>query len=306
MQIQWFPGHMHKARKEIKKVLSQVDIIIEILDARIPFSSENPIIAEFRQAIPGIKILNKCDLADPRLTEIWQDYFESELGIRTLATRTDKPEEIRRISSLCRRLIPTRSKSFRPVHTMIMGIPNVGKSTLINILAGSVVAKTGNQAAVTKGPQKIKLDNGINLSDTPGILWPNLENKNTGYRLALTGAIRDTAIDYSDIALFAIDFFLHNYPKLLKNRYRLDHMPASEIEVLELIGKKRGCLVSGGAVDYDKASKLLINDFRSGLIGSVTLETPDIMHRELAELEILRQQKADRKKAGTRTGKKKK
>ncbi len=305
MQIQWFPGHMHKARKEIKKILPQVDLIIEVLDARIPFSSENPMIKQLREGKPCIKLLNKFDLADPTLTYRWQAHFETEQGVKTLATCRDDSKSIRQISGLCRKMLPSYKNGLKPIHTLILGIPNVGKSTVINVLAGRSIAKTGNEPAVTKTQQRIKLDSGITLSDTPGVLWPNVENKNTGYRLASTGAIKDTAIDHTDVALFVINYLLSHYPNKLKERYFLDQLPKSAVDTLELIGKKRGCLGAGALVDFDKAAKIVLRELRSGTLGSFTMETPEIMLQELAELKVIQQQKAEKKNAREQRRKKK-
>lgn len=202
MAIQWYPGHMHKAQKQIKDALPQVDLVIEVLDARIPFSSENPLIAQLRGDKPCIKVLSKSDLADPEATRLWQDYLEREKGVKTLALTTQDPTRMRQLTELCRKMLPAREQSFKAIHTMIVGIPNVGKSTLINTLAGKTIAKTGNEPAVTKSQQRINLGNGIVLSDTPGILWPKVEIANSSYRLATSGAIKDTAMSYDDVAFF--------------------------------------------------------------------------------------------------------
>ncbi len=305
MAIQWFPGHMYKAQKEIRETLPQIDIVIEILDARIPFSSENPMIRDLRKNKPCIKVLNKSDLADPVLTKRWKRHFESEQGVKTLAMQMDDTTAIKHVMDLCKKMHPKGSDE-KPIHTMIMGIPNVGKSTLINILAGRIIAKTGNEPAVTKAQQRIRLGNGITLSDTPGVLWPNLENKNSGYRLASTGAIKDTAIEHTDIALFIIEYLTTHYPTILKERYQLTELSNDEINTLQLIGKKRGCLGAGGLVDFDKAAKIIITELRSGLLGRYTMETPEVMQIELAELEVLRTQKGEKKKARKEERKKKK
>jgi ribosome biogenesis GTPase A len=286
---------MHKAGKEIKQALADIDLIIEIIDARIPFSSENPKLAQLRGDKPCVKLLSKSDLADPQMTALWQEHLEKERGIKSLAISITQPDRIQAIHNLCKRIIP--DKSSRNIHALIMGIPNVGKSTLINQLAGRTIAKTGNEPAITKVIQRIDLHNGITLFDTPGMLWPNVENKNSGYRLATTGAIRDTAISHDDIAYFAVDYVLHAYPELLKNRFQLDTLPATEKEFLETIGKKRGCLKTGGVVDMDKISKIFLSELRSGMIGRITLETPEIAQQELAELAIIQQKKAAEKEA---------
>ncbi|TAN66774.1 MAG: ribosome biogenesis GTPase YlqF [Methylobacter sp.] len=317
MLIQWYPGHMHKASKEVKEILPQVDLVIEILDARIPFSSQNPMLADLRGDKPCIKILSKSDLADPNITLQWQNYLEQEQGVKTLALTTEQPEKMRQLTELCHKMLPTKAGSdtnppgadlhlpeggragrpgIKPIHTLIMGIPNVGKSTLINILAGRMIAKTGNEPAITKTQQRIDIGNGIILLDTPGMLWPNVENKNSGYRLATTGAIKDTAISHDQIAFFAAEYLLQHYPDLLRARFQLEQLPESEQQLLEVIGKKRGCLRSGGRIEMDKVSKILLAELRAGTIGRISLETPMMMEKELAELVIIREQKEAKKK----------
>ena len=297
MLIQWYPGHMHKASKEVKEILPQVDLIIEILDARIPFSSQNPMLAELRGDKPCIKVLSKSDLADPEITQQWQTYLEREQGVKTLALTIEHPEKMRQIPELCHKMLPNKASSDKPIHTLIMGIPNVGKSTLINILAGRMIAKTGDEPAITKTQQRIDIGNNIILLDTPGMLWPNVENKNCGYRLATTGAIRDTAISHDQIAYFAADYLLQHYPELVLARYQLEQLPKSEMELMEIIGRKRGCLRSGGRIEIDKVSKILLSELRAGTIGRISLETPDMMEVELAELVIIRAEKEAKKLA---------
>ena len=295
MLIQWYPGHMHKASKEIKEILPQVDLIIEILDARIPFSSQNPMLATLRGDKPCIKILSKSDLADPEITQHWQTYLEREQGVKTLAVTIEHPEKIRQLPDLCRKMLPAKANDSRLITTLIMGIPNVGKSTLINILAGRTIAKTGNEPAITKTQQRIAIGNGIVLLDTPGLLWPNVENKNSGFRLATTGAIKDTAIDHEQIAFFAAEYLLHQYPDTLKTRFQMERLPDTEQQLMEAIGKNRGCLRSGGRVDMDKVSKILLAELRAGMIGRISLETPAMMEQELVELVAIREQKAAKK-----------
>ncbi len=274
MAIQWYPGHMHKARKKIIEAMPKIDLVIEVMDARLPFSSENPLVTELRGHRPCIKILNKSDLADPEITQAWLDHLEQERGVKALAMTSEKPGQISKISSICRQLLPNKVKKEKRIRTMIMGIPNVGKSTLINILTGKVIAKVGNEPAVTKAQQKIYLDNGIVLSDTPGILWPKIEDEDSGYRLAVTGAIKNTAIEYEDIALYAAGFLLESYPQRVMDRYKLKELPESDEQLLDIIGRKRGGLRPGGVVNLHKASEVLIHDLRSGALGRVSLEKP--------------------------------
>ena len=297
MLIQWYPGHMHKASKEIKQSLHQIDIVIEVLDARIPFSSQNPMLSKLRGDKPCIKVLSKSDLADPDITQLWQAYLEREQGVKTLAITIEQPDRIRNLTDLCHKMMPEKSGTDRLINALIVGIPNVGKSTLIDILAGRIIAKTGNEPAITKMQQRIAIGNGIVLMDTPGVLWPNVENKNSGYRLATTGAIKDTAIDHEQIADFAAEYLLIKYPKLITERFNLTELPNSPSLLLDAIGKKRGCLKSGGHVDRDRVSKILLSELRSGAIGRLSFETPDMMEQELAELLIIQAEKAAKKEA---------
>ncbi len=279
--INWFPGHMHKARKEIAEVMPQVDVIIEVIDARIPFSSENPLVPGLRGNTPLIKLLNKADLADPVITQIWIDKMEQDSGVKAIAVSQEKPEQIRALLSLCESMVPEKLRSIHPARAMIMGIPNVGKSTIINTLAGRTIAKTGNEAGITKSQQKIKLDNNILLTDTPGFLWPKLTPPSCGYRLAITGAIKETVFEYIDIAFFAADFLYKNYPDRIKNRYQLDDLPDNDQEIIEAIGRQRGCSTKGGRIDLQKASTILINEIRAGLLGAISWETPDMVVVEI-------------------------
>ncbi|CAM4057657.1 ribosome biogenesis GTPase YlqF [Pseudoalteromonas byunsanensis] len=303
MAIQWFPGHMNKARNEIKEIMPQMDVIIEVLDARIPYSSENPMVSALRGDKPVIKILNKADLADPSLTEQWMEYFEQESGVKAIAFGHDKAAEVHKINELCKKLAPHKTGADKQLKAMIMGIPNVGKSTLINILAGRIVAKTGNEPAVTKAQQRIKLDDGIMLYDTPGMLWPKVENENSGYRLAATGAIRDTAIDYEEVASYTAEYLIHAYPELLKARYKLDELPEQDWEFIEIAGKKRGCIRGGNQIDTHKMSEILINELRDAIIGRITMETPQMREDEEVMVAQLRAE-AEAKKAAKEEEKK--
>ncbi|MBV7314350.1 ribosome biogenesis GTPase YlqF [Shewanella sp. NIFS-20-20] len=311
MAIQWFPGHMHKARKEIAEAMPTVDLVIEVLDARIPFSSENPLVKQLRGDRPCIKLLNKSDLADPAITEQWISHLEQEQGVKAMAVTTLQPAQIKRIiPELCRKLVPHRADTEKDIRTMIMGIPNVGKSTIINTLAGRVIAKTGNEPAVTKSQQRINLRNGIVLNDTPGILWPKVDNVASSYRLAITGAIKDTAMEYEDVAMFAVGYLRDAYPAELQLRYKLKDLDLEELPLLEAIGINRGARRPGGYIDLHKVSELLLHEYRSGKIGLLTLETPAMaiaeqaeVERMLAEKEALRQEQLEaekRKRSGVR------
>jgi ribosome biogenesis GTPase A len=292
--IQWFPGHMNKARNEVKEIMPQMDVIIEVLDARIPYSSENPMVAALRGEKPVIKILNKADLADTDVTQAWMDYFEQENGVKAIAFDDNKADDVHRIVELCKKLMPNKAESGRQIKAMILGIPNVGKSTLINTLAGRAVAKTGNEPAVTKSQQLIKLDGGIMLYDTPGMLWPKVENANSGYRLAATGGIRDTAFDFDDVAGYTAEYLLRAYPELLKNRYKIDQLPKTDWEFFEMAGRNRGCLRAGNKVDTYRMSEILINELRSGTLGRISMETPDM--REVEEAVVAEQRIAAEEK----------
>ncbi len=306
MSINWYPGHMHKAQKEIKKRLPQVDMFIEILDARIPFSSENPMLAEIRGNTPCLKILNKTDLADEADTKVWQAFLEEHKSTKTLALNLQQPNKSEQIFSLCRKLVPNKGSITNPITCLITGIPNVGKSTLINTLAGRTIAKTGNEPAVTQTQQRIDLGNNIILFDTPGLLWPKVENQDSGYRLAITGAIKDTAIEYDDIAYYCADYFLKYHPDVLIQRYSLEEKPRDATALLNAVGRKRGALVSGGRIDLNKTSAIFIHDFRSGVLGATTLETPAMVELEIAKTDDKLADKAALKAARKKRWKKNK
>ncbi len=297
MAIQWYPGHMHKAQKEMKELLGKIDILIEVIDARIPYSSANPVIASLRGDRPCIKVLSKSDLADPEMTQIWQDYLEKEQGVKTLTTRTDEPAKIKTILDLCKKMVPAKAEGVKVINAMIAGIPNVGKSTLINILADRIIAKTGNEPAVTKSQQRIALEGGITLFDTPGILWPKVENENSAYRLGVSGAIKDTVVEYDDVGFYAADYLIKAYPHLLAQRFELETIPDTEIEFLELAAARRGALRSGGRVNLHKICEVLINELRSGKLGRITLEKPEMIEQEEKEIaEALAKKEEEKKK----------
>lgn len=298
MAINWFPGHMHKARKDIARIMSEVDVVIEVLDARIPYSSENPLVPNLRGTTPCIKLLNKADLADPEITSVWVRHMEKEQGVKALPVSARQPAQIRQLLPMCRELVADRNTEARNIQAMIMGIPNVGKSTLINLLSGRKIAKTGDEAGVTKAQQRIRLGERIVLTDTPGFLWPKLTPPECGYRLAATGAIKDTAFAYDDVALFLAGYLGKRYPEALRSRYGIESVPEEDVALLEAVGRARACLRRGGHVDFDKVSALLVNELRAGLLGPISLETPDMIEKEVADAqraaEIKAQQKAER------------
>ncbi len=299
MTIQWYPGHMHKAQKEIKQALPKVDLVIEVVDARIPYSSSNPmvesLIEQSVKSIPVIRLLNKSDLADPEVTPLWQSYFQQKDHNGALAVSCKKPEEVKKISQLCHQLLPEFKAKEKPINAMIMGIPNVGKSSIINILSGRTIAKVGNEPAVTKRQQRIDLDNGIILFDTPGFLWPKIENEHSSYRLAITGAIKDTVLAYDDLAFYALEYLLQYYPEVLKQHFKLEDLSLETAELLETIGKKRGCLATGGRVDWDRVSKIIIHEIRSFSLGALSFERPDHVQQELIEVEEALRLKQEKK-----------
>lgn len=297
MAINWFPGHMHKAQKEIKEILPQIDVVIEVCDARLPFSSENPMITEIRGDKPLIKILNKSDLADQQVTKGWLEYLASQHNVQAIALTTDNPSVAKTIPSIIRSLVPHKDEAGKQINAVIMGIPNVGKSTLLNTLVGKAKAKVGNEPAVTKGQQRIRLEEGLYLYDTPGMLWPKIVNENSGYRLAITSAVKDTAFDHEDIAWFAADYLLKAYPSRLQERYKLESVPATEVELIEEIGRQRGCVRSGGVVDLHKASEILINEIRDKTLGAISFETPSMVEKEIVHFDELEAQKIEEREA---------
>ena len=291
MAIQCYPGHMQKARIKIKESMPLIYIVIEVLDARIPYSSKNPLVDELRGNRPCIILLNKSDLADPATTKAWQQHYERESGVKAIAMVAEKKGEaknlIQKISQVAKTMLGNRNLENKPARVMIMGIPNVGKSTLMNGLLGKVLAKVGNEPAVTKIQQSIQLANGVLLFDTPGMLWPKVEDEDSGYRLAVTGAIKNTAMEFEDVALYAANYFLQYYPELIQARYKLKQLPEDDIGLLEEIGRRRGALRPGGHIDIHKASELLIGEFRSGTIGRISLETPELVAAKKAMLSKL-------------------
>ncbi|WP_138435359.1 ribosome biogenesis GTPase YlqF [Marinobacter shengliensis] len=304
MAINWFPGHMHKARKEIKKVMPQMDLIIEVVDARTPFSSENPLVPSLRGDTPLIKILNKRDLADPAITDQWLQWLEQERGVRAITLTHNERKEALGILKLAEELTPGHDRQKSALRVMILGIPNVGKSTLINTLAGRPAAKTGNEPAVTRAQQAIKLPDNILLYDTPGFLWPKLSPEQCGYRLAISGAIRSAVLDFEDVAMFEADYLVKSYPELVMARYGLEQQPADGLALMDAIAAKRKFFRRGGVPDLHKVSEILLNEFRAGTIGRISLETPEMVERELQQARADEEAREAEKQARTEQRKK--
>ena len=275
MAIEWYPGHMGKAHEQIAELVRRVDVIIEILDARLPVSSANHLLAELRRNKPWLKVLNKNDLADPAVTKAWVRFFERQTGIRALPLSAKQHREVLQLPKLCLSLAPTRGKPGKPLRAMVVGIPNVGKSTLINTLAGRSMAKVGDKPAITTCTQQIDLRNNIILFDTPGLLWPVMSDQGAAYRLATTGAIGANALDYTEVGLFAADFMLRRYREPLSSRYQIATLPESATALLEQIGLRLGCLISGGEVDLHRAAEAFLRELRAGKLGRVSFEEPE-------------------------------
>lgn len=275
MSIQWYPGHMNKARREIAGAMPAVDVVIEVLDARIPHSSVNPLVSSMREGKPCLRILNKCDLADPEVTALWISSLGKEKETAAIALSMTESSGAKALSRLCRKLVPDRGTALKPLRAMIMGIPNVGKSTLINHLAGRKAAKVANEPAVTREQQQIEIEKGFLLLDTPGLTWPKFENPASGFHLAATGAIGRNAMDAEEVAKFAAEYLIAHYPALVGERYGIRDLPGNGHDLLEKIGSLRGCLKPGGSVDMEKAANLFLQEFRSGKIGRISLEKPE-------------------------------
>ena len=300
MAINWFPGHMNKARKKISEAMPDIDLVIEVLDARLPFSSTNPLVNELRGDKPTIKVLNKAALADPATTNAWVSHFSEQAHTQALPLVAEDRKQVKQLIALAKKVGQGQLEKNRAVRVMIMGIPNVGKSTLINALAGRYIARTGNEPAVTKANQMIDLKNGIVLSDTPGILWPRFENELSGYRLAASGAVKDTAIEYTDVAMFALDYLRTAYEKELTTRFKLKDTPENAEQLLNTIAAKRGCLRAGGIVDLHKASEIVLHELRAGKIGRISMETPEMIQVESEEIERLKAEAAAAREAAAK------
>ena len=294
MSIQWFPGHMASARKKAAEAMAAIDVVIEVTDARLPEASSNPMISELRRFRnrPCLKLLNKADLADPAATRAWMDFYNRQPGVKAVAISAKNASDAARVPALCRQLAPHRDDGTKPLRMMIMGIPNVGKSTLMNALLKRKVAKVGDEPAVTKHQQTLDLGPGMTLTDTPGMMWPKIDYDPDGYMLAASHAIGRNAVIDEEVATFLGGILLERYPALLAARYRIDPSPMDAQALVEAIGHRRGCLVKGGGLDLEKASLILLQDYRDGVIGRISLETPESRAAMIARIEAERAEAA--------------
>ena len=280
MTIQWFPGHMTTARRKAAETMATSDVVIEVCDARLPEASSNPMIRVLRlhRQRPCLKLLNKADLADPAVTQAWLDYYNGQPGVKAVAISSKKPGEAARVPGLCKGLAPHRNDGIKPLRMLIMGIPNVGKSTLMNALLKRRVAAVGDEPAVTKSQMSIDLGPTMSITDTPGLMWPKIRHDSDGYMLAASHAIGRNAVIDSEVAVFLATLLLQRYPAMLVERYGFAIDGMDGIGVLEAVAKKRGCIAQGrrgGAPDLEKAAMVLLTDYRNGKLGRISLETPD-------------------------------
>jgi ribosome biogenesis GTPase A len=276
MAIQWFPGHMHLTKKAIAERIKNIDVVIELLDARLPGSSANPMLADLTGHRPGLKVLNKQDLADPECTGRWLAHYNAQPATRAISLDASQTAPARQLIDACHELAPQRGGLAKPMRVLICGIPNVGKSTLINTLAGGHKAKTGDEAGITKLEQRITLADDFYLWDTPGMLWPRIIVAKSGHNLAASGAVGRNAFDEEEVALELLSYLKQHYAPLVEARFKLDPIAGlSDDEVLDAIGRKRGALLGKGRVSLQKAAEIVMHEFRSGNMGRITLETPE-------------------------------
>ena len=280
MNFQWYPGHMTKAKRQMQEDIKLIDLVIELVDARIPLSSRNPDIDELGKNKYRLILMNKADLADKEQTKKWAEYFKAK-GFFVVSLDARTKNSMKSITDIVmeerkKKIERDRKRGIknRPVRAMVVGIPNVGKSTFINSYAGKACAKTGNKPGVTKGKQWIRLNKNVELLDTPGILWPKFEDQMVGLRLALIGSIKDEILNIDELAMELIKYLRVNYPGIINERYEVDESKELTDIILD-IAKNRNCLLKGGEPDYSKAASLVIDDFRSGKMGNITLETPE-------------------------------
>ena len=278
MSINWFPGHMAVAVEKIEKAMADHDLVIEVLDARCPQASANPLVASLRMARqrPGLKLLNKADAADAAATTQWIAHFGAQSGVRALAISAKKPGDSARVIAGAKRMAPHRNDPTKPLRMLVMGVPNVGKSTLINALLKQRAAKVGDEPAITKALARYSLTPELSLTDTPGLMWPKIDHPEHGLMLAASHSIGINAYIESEVAIFLAEKLLARYPKQLAARYGTpaDGSGLDGVAVIEAVAAKRGFRIKGGGVDTDKAAVVLLNDYRSGALGRISLETP--------------------------------
>ena len=280
--IQWFPGHMAKTRRSIKENLPLVDAVVEIIDARIPLSSQNPEMGRMTQGKPRLLVLNKRDMADSNITDKWISYFKNQ-EIVAVAIDCKSGKGLRAFNTaledqLLKDLLEQRKNKGmigRPIRVMVVGIPNVGKSSFINRMSGSRKAKVEDRPGVTRTKQWVKLGDKAEMLDMPGVLWPRFDDQSVAHKLAFTGAIKDDILDIETLAMMLLEYLMKNYPSLLLQRYKMEKSDASGKELLELLGRKRGMLISGGEVNTERAAIMLLDEFRGGKIGCISLESPE-------------------------------
>lgn len=298
MAIQWFPGHMHLTKKAIGDRIKNIDVVIELLDARLPGSSANPMLAELTAGKPALKVLNKQDLADPARTAQWLAHYNAQPGTRAIGLDASVTAPAKALAKACFELAPHRGGNVKPMRVLICGIPNVGKSTLINTLTGKRATKTGDEAGITKLEQRISLADDFYLYDTPGVLWPRIIVAKSGYNLAASGAIGRNAFNEEEVALELLDYLKRNYAALVEGRFKLEGVAdMTDEQLLEAIGRKRGALLGGQRVNMQKAGEIAIYDFRHAVMGRITLETPEEFAEWLAAGEILDAQRQVKKDA---------
>lgn len=280
MEFQWYPGHMSKAKRAMQEDLKLINVIIELVDARVPLSSKNPDIDPMANGKSRIILLNKCDLADAAVTAQWKKYYEKK-GFFVALVNSKQGKGVKQVNeviqSACKEKIERdrrRGILNRPIRAMIVGIPNVGKSTFINSFAGKACTKTGNKPGVTKGKQWIRLNKNVELLDTPGILWPKFEDQTVGLRLAFIGSIKDELSNQYELCLLLMKYLQEHYPEAIPKAYQIE-ADNSEVVLLERVAKRRGCLKAGGEYDLDKAANYVIDDFRNGRLGAISLEQPE-------------------------------
>ena len=288
---------MNLARKKAAETMEWVDVVIEVVDARLPEASSNPMIRTLREhrQRPALKLLNKADLADPAATAAWLDFYNQQKGVKAVALSCKKAADVARVTGYCQSIAPHRNDNIKPLRMMIMGIPNVGKSTLMNALVRRRVAAVGDEPAVTKAQQSLDLGPGMTITDTPGLMWPKIEYESDGYMLAASHAIGTNEVMEEEVAAFLGDILLARYPKLVTARYGFALEGLEGPALVEAVARRRGCLIKGGGFDLEKAALILLDDYRSGKLGRISLETPQTRSEMIAAADIAAEEREKRK-----------